>query len=205
MEHADFRKWQIDADSGDMFFTDLPYAKEYLPLYSELGKLAKHGLKPGGILMVYAGAFFFDEIIIRLREHLSFVWPVVAINQECSQPSWSRPFFSGHRQIPVFSKGVPKWSVGGRVKIDRYIKDTFQRDGKEKDLHEWQQPVDEAMYYIGAMTQPGDLIIDPCLGSGTTAEAVYRLGGRSFRGCDIEEGCVMIARERISKLQTHAV
>ena len=43
---------------------------------------------------------------------------------------------------------------------------------------------------------PGDLVVDPFLGSGTTAEAALR-EGRRFLGGDADGKCVGLARERV--------
>ena len=43
-------------------------------------------------------------------------------------------------------------------------------------------------------SNPGDLVVDPFLGAGTTAIAAIR-NGRVFAGCDIDERYVEIARK----------
>jgi DNA modification methylase len=47
-------------------------------------------------------------------------------------------------------------------------------------------------------SNPGDLVVDPFLGAGTTAMAALR-NGRSFTGCDIDERYVQISRERVMR------
>ena len=49
-------------------------------------------------------------------------------------------------------------------------------------------------------TRPGDLILDPFLGSGTTGVAAVQLG-RRFIGIEIDEGYFKIAKSRIEKAQ----
>jgi len=46
---------------------------------------------------------------------------------------------------------------------------------------------------------PGDVIFDPFMGSGTTAVAAKKLG-RHYFGCDISEEYVKLARERVAKI-----
>jgi DNA modification methylase len=50
------------------------------------------------------------------------------------------------------------------------------------------------------VSEPGELIIDPFLGSGTTAVAAV-LEGRRFLGCDIDPGCVETTRRRLEQLE----
>ena len=50
------------------------------------------------------------------------------------------------------------------------------------------------------VSEPGELILDPFLGSGTTAVAAV-LEGRRFLGCDIDPGCVETTRRRLEQLE----
>lgn len=201
IEHCDFRKLKLEPASVDLIFTDPLYGKKYLPLYSDLAGFAAQFLKPDGILMAYVPQVYFNQVIRRLDEHLGFLWPCVLVNDECSLPNFHRGFFTGHRPVLVYT--TAKSNRLRKVAIQKssdYVRDTFKRSRKEKSLHAYQQPVDEAMYFIGKLTQPGDLIVDCFGGSFTTAEAVYRLGGRRFLGCDIDEKCVAMGRKRLAKV-----
>tara|TARA_B100000686_G_scaffold291182_1_gene319049 strand:- start:519 stop:1622 length:1104 start_codon:yes stop_codon:yes gene_type:complete len=66
-----------------------------------------------------------------------------------------------------------------------------------KKAHPTQKP--EALIYrvLLASTKPGDLVLDPFLGSGTTA-AVAKKMGRHFIGIERDENYIRIARERIT-------
>ena len=77
-----------------------------------------------------------------------------------------------------------------------WIEDLYNGNGPEKSNHDWQQALDESVYMISHLTKPGDLIVDPFLGSGTTALATI-FEGRRFIGCDIDIAAVMTARQRI--------
>ncbi len=65
--------------------------------------------------------------------------------------------------------------------------------------HPTQKP--EALLHrvIMASTKPGDVILDPFFGTGTTGAAARRLG-RHYIGIEREEGYAKIAAERISKV-----
>ena len=68
----------------------------------------------------------------------------------------------------------------------------------EKSLHPWAQSITEAFYYVETLTQPGDIVADVFGGTGTTAEASFRLG-RRFCGTEIEKETYEIAFGRLSK------
>ena len=69
--------------------------------------------------------------------------------------------------------------------------------GPEKEHHDWQQGVKEVDQFIEALTEPGELVVDPFLGSGRTAVSAKRLG-RRFRGCDVDADAVAVARVRVA-------
>jgi len=62
--------------------------------------------------------------------------------------------------------------------------------------HPTQKPVALMEYLIKTYTDEGDVVLDPYLGSGTTAVAAKQLG-RHWIGVDISPECCAIARERI--------
>lgn len=68
-----------------------------------------------------------------------------------------------------------------------------------KKAHSTQKP--EALLYrvILASTHPGDIVLDPFSGSGTTA-AVARKLKRHYIGIEMDSGYVVVARERINKI-----
>ena len=74
------------------------------------------------------------------------------------------------------------------------IKDT---DGKS--LHNTQKPMDLLRRVILSSTKPGDIILDPFVGSGTTAAAARELG-RNFIGIDRDNGYVNAARARTDEI-----
>ena len=49
---------------------------------------------------------------------------------------------------------------------------------------------------VRRFTTPGQLVVDPFLGSGTTAAVALR-SGRRFIGCEIDEKYVEITRARL--------
>ena len=66
-----------------------------------------------------------------------------------------------------------------------------------KRTHPTQKPIDLFSELVKIHSNKGDTIIDPFLGSGTTAEAAYRLD-RNFKGCDIDPNYVANAQARIA-------
>jgi site-specific DNA-methyltransferase (adenine-specific) len=62
-----------------------------------------------------------------------------------------------------------------------------------------EKPVELLETLIRQSSEPGDLVVDPFLGSGATGVAALQLG-RRFAGCDIEERAIELAQQRCSAL-----
>ena len=67
---------------------------------------------------------------------------------------------------------------------------------REKRYHPTQKPLKLIKALIEKHSNPNDLIVDPFLGSGTTAIAAIQTG-RRFSGCDINAKYVKVAQQRI--------
>jgi site-specific DNA-methyltransferase (adenine-specific) len=72
---------------------------------------------------------------------------------------------------------------------------------RANDDHEAKFPLELPRRVIKLLTEPGELVLDCFLGSGTTAMAAFQ-EGRQYMGIEIEERYVKLARERISAFQS---
>lgn len=73
----------------------------------------------------------------------------------------------------------------------------YVKDSKEKKVaHPTQKALEVMKWCVSEFSKPGDLILDPFLGSGTTAVAA-KLLGRRYIGIEKEEEYVDIAYERL--------
>lgn len=70
------------------------------------------------------------------------------------------------------------------------------RHSKRRDPHPCQLPVPLLERILLMSTDPGDAVLDPFLGTGTTAIAARRLG-RHFIGIELDETYAQIAREKL--------
>lgn len=69
-----------------------------------------------------------------------------------------------------------------------------------KTAHPTQKPESLLYRIIMASTNPGDIILDPFFGTGTSGAVAKKLG-RNFIGIDQEKAYVELARERIAKVE----
>jgi modification methylase len=71
--------------------------------------------------------------------------------------------------------------------------------GKVRTKHPTQKPLALVLEWVENSCPPGGLVLDPFVGSGTTAEACIRLG-LNFIGIDEKSDYCEIARNRLSKV-----
>jgi modification methylase len=86
------------------------------------------------------------------------------------------------------------WNIGATPRGERL------RDAQGNKLHPTQKPEELLKRIILASSNPGDVVLDPFLGSGTTA-AVAKLLRRDWIGIEREDLYVLVSAERISMVQ----
>lgn len=80
--------------------------------------------------------------------------------------------------IVLYRDKLPKFNNGGRM-IFNWFK--WTKDSKEvPKIHPTQKPVMLLKELIRISTDEGDVVIDPCAGSGTTLRAARELGRNSY-------------------------
>lgn len=70
------------------------------------------------------------------------------------------------------------------------------RDNKTPKVHPTQKPVPLLERLIEIFTDPNDVIIDPCAGSGSTLLAASNLGRRAY-GFEIKKDFYKLATEKV--------
>lgn len=70
-------------------------------------------------------------------------------------------------------------------------------NAKEKTVHPTQKPIKLIERIIEIGTKPDDIILDNCMGSGTTGIACLNVGKRDFIGIELDKTYFNIAKERL--------
>lgn len=123
------------------------------------------------------------------------------------QPTYNPQKISGHiRKVStVAHKRNSKQSTNyNEIKnhtydsTERYPKSVwlFAKDTQKCALASTQKPVAVLKRLIEIFTDPGDIVIDPCAGSGTTLRAAYELG-RSAYGFEIDRNFYQRAKDEM--------
>ena len=84
----------------------------------------------------------------------------------------------------------------GKRKRTDFVADFVFSEDSGKTFHDWEQSIKEADYYISHLTEIGNTILDPMMGSGTTGVSSLGLN-RDFIGIEKEKRTFDIAQARI--------
>jgi DNA modification methylase len=92
------------------------------------------------------------------------------------------------------------WYVKGKYE-GQTVTDVIYAGAAEKDAFNWQQGEAGFAKLVSDFTRPGDLVLDPMCGTGTTGVAAVGLG-RQFVGIDIDPDRIATAKVRLHERAT---
>jgi adenine-specific DNA-methyltransferase len=92
----------------------------------------------------------------------------------------------------------------GKNPGDVWVFPNVKNNHIEKTIHPCQFPVELAERLVLSMTCPGDRVLDPYMGVGSTVIAAVRHGREGY-GCDTEPDYVEVARRRLGALRAGAL
>lgn len=103
-------------------------------------------------------------------------------------------------KLPKFRNGCQTDENGKNIRgTGRMVFNWFEweKDGKDiPKIHPAQKPVKLLKKLIEIFTDEGDVVIDPCCGSGTTLRASYELGRNSY-GFEVDRNFCNLAKEKM--------
>jgi ParB-like chromosome segregation protein Spo0J len=196
VRHGDFREVlaNVADQSVDAIVTDPPYDKAGVPLFADFARLAARVLKPGRLAAIYAGKLALDEEMRHLADGgLSYVWHGAVFLRGRHTNVRSRMVRGLHRSVLLYSAGhyLPRHWI-----VDAVLLEEGHGGPESRPLHQWQQAIDPVRHWVRAISEPGEVVLDPFCGSGTTAVACVA-ERRRFLGCDIDAGSVATTIERL--------
>lgn len=99
--------------------------------------------------------------------------------------------------IVLYRDKLPKFRNNGKMIFNCM---DWQRDNETPKIHPTQKPIKVLMHLIRIFTDEGDVIIDPCAGSGSTLLAAAKMGRKSY-GFEIDRQFYKDAKELLSTYQ----
>jgi len=184
---------QVEHASIDWIITDPPYPKEYINVYGDLSMLAESVLKPGGSLLVMAGQSYLPEVIDQLSTSLRYHWALAYLTPGGQAPHlFDRKVNTFWKPVLWFTKGQYHGATVGDV-VKSAVNDN------DKRFHHWGQSESGIAELIEKFTKPGDMILDPFVGGGSTAAVAVTLG-RQFIGADISADAISMTKARLAEV-----
>lgn len=97
--------------------------------------------------------------------------------------------------LVLYREKLPKFNNDGHMVFDWMA---WERDkiGAYPKIHPTQKPVNLLKKLIEIFTDEGDVVIDPCAGSGSTLRAAMELNRNSY-GFEIDKKCYKMAKEEM--------
>jgi 16S rRNA G966 N2-methylase RsmD len=184
---GDFREVLADLHDIDAVITDPPYPHEFIPLLEDLAIWADKVLGPDGVLAVLMGQTYLPDVYRLLDGHRPYRWTACYLTDG--------PGYVSH-QRRVQSNWKPLIIYGGGPRFADVIRSEGQ-DADAKSNHRWGQDYAAFHTIIERLTERGQTVADPFMGSGTTLLAAHALGRHAI-GADVDAAAVSTARERLS-------
>jgi site-specific DNA-methyltransferase (adenine-specific) len=183
----------------------------------------KRVMQPNGAVVLTASQPFTAQVVMSNPQWFKYAW-VWEKNVATGHLNANRCPMKKHEDILVFAQGQPMYhpqmqpgkpykmkrkpindngsNYGNITRTDtineglRFPVSIIQFD-RETGLHPTQKPVALFEYLIRTYTNPGDLVLDNCMGSGTTAIACINTG-RNFIGFETDPKYYQICLDRIA-------
>ncbi|QBR00619.1 DNA-methyltransferase [Paraburkholderia pallida] len=205
--------------------SDMRSGEDFLAWTYEWLDLAIPKLKASGSLYVFCTWQYAPEIFVYLKSKMTMINEIVWDRRVPSMGGTTRRFTSVHDNIGFFAVSkdyyfdldpvrIPydavtkkarsrklfegsKWLELGYNPKDVWSVSRLHRQHAERVDHPTQKPLEIVERMVLASCPPGGRVLDPFMGSGTTAVACAR-HRREFVGYEINESYCAIARERVS-------
>jgi len=192
--HGDCKEVLPKLEKVDLVLTDPPYLKEFLYTYDYLANFCPQIMERGASLVTIVGHYAIPEVLKKFDGKLKYRW-MFCMNQ----------FEGSHARMAMGIEVMWKpclWFVKEAYPQGRgFIRDGLVitgTDGQDKNNHKWEQDSSWAEFFIEKLSEKKGIVLDPFLGSGTTAYCAKKLNHKCI-GIEIEEKYCEIAAKRCSQ------
>jgi DNA modification methylase len=193
--HGDCRDVLPTLETVGMVLTDPPYPAKFQHLFGEMAAAT--------LPLVERGAS-----LVTLRGHDQLLDVGAAIKAT----GW-RYWWCGGMRHTVYRRLPGKWVAAMWKPALWFVKES-RREGdtrtpfdmmagekRDKRYHEWGQPDGWFRHWLENLTDPGDVVLDPFMGAGTTLIAAVRAGRRAI-GIETDETHCETAARRVMDLSS---
>ena len=217
-------KWQGNKTGGDWYMVNENWDKMTEPEYMGFTRQWIGGchriLKDGGSIYISCTYHNIAEIMIVLKQLEFKINNVITWYKTNAMPNMTKRVFTHSTEFVVWAVKGKKWvfSYEELKKINperqkdgslKQMRDVWSmplvqggerlRGGNGRALHPTQKPEEMLRRIITASSTKGGLVLDPFLGSGTTAVIAKQLG-RNWVGIEKEKQYIKAAEKRLKNL-----
>jgi 16S rRNA G966 N2-methylase RsmD len=185
---GDFSEVLADLRDLDAIITDPPYEEDFLPRLRHLAILADRILKPDGVMAVLIGKMYLPRVYALLEGYRPYRWTACYYAPGASTMSFN---------VNVSSSWKPLIIYGGEKRFHDVFKSNHADAQAGQAMHKWGQDMEAFKSIIEALTEPGDTIVDPFAGGGTTLLAA-KSAGRNAIGAEIDSTCEVFKLEQLT-------
>ena len=191
----------VAPESVAAVITDPPWSE--MQAWEDLARVSAQVLRPGGTLAAMASKEDLPGVLDRLRAgakgtDLEYRWLIGYGLPKLGSTVHSTKFTSQWHPVIVMSR---------RRRTSGYAPDTIVAEwlahSRLRLHHKWEKDVPGFQTLIEWFAAPGELVVDPFIGGGTTGVAALQ-AGRRFFGSDLDAQCVDIAGRRLDGLEAAA-
>jgi site-specific DNA-methyltransferase (adenine-specific) len=218
-------KWEGNKTGGDWYMVNENWDKMTAPEYMQFSRKWIGGcyraLKDGGSIYIACSYHNIGEMIIVLKQLNFKINNIITWQKTNAMPNMTRRVFTHSTEFVIWAVKGKKWTFNyeelrkinpekqkdGSIKQMRDVWALPLVQGKErirgkngKALHPTQKPEEMLKRIIIASSNKGDVVLDPFLGSGTTAVVAKRLK-RDWIGIEKEKKYIEISKKRIKEIK----
>lgn len=206
--YASNPQWYIDGDNSkgessfankQFFDTDKNFnLSEFFHFCSKIVKPEPKEKGQAGCMLVFC-AFEQQSVLIEEAKKHNFKGyiPLTFYKNYSPQVLKANMKIVGNTEYAIlfYRDKLPKFNNNGRMIFNTM---PMERDTLTPKIHPTQKPISILKYLIEMFTDKGDVVIDPCAGSGTTLLASEQLGRKSY-GFEIKKDFVKQFNEKLKK------
>lgn len=208
----------------DAIIADLPYGTtacswDTIIPFEPLWENYKRLVKGNGAVVLFGSQPFTSKLVMSNLEWFKYEWIWEKEQGTNFLDAWRKPYKTHENLIvfcenspnynPQFTKGQPyingihresqvynSFNDKRALKTHGRLPRSVQKFNREVGLHSTQKPIALLSYLIRTYTDPGEIILDNTMGSGTTLVAAQREGRRAV-GIELDEDYCKIAIDRL--------
>ena len=183
----------IDPATVDLLLTDPPYG---INLDTDYAQMKYEGGGPGKVYAsVAADDAPFDPVHL-LTFGRCVVWGANNFSDKLPAGRWLT--WDKVNPHPFQAAAELAWHNCGGRSVDVFRQSVAFTKAKDGAVHPTQKPVGLMRWIIDKWTKPGDLVLDPYMGSGPVAQACHELG-RRYIGIELVEDYCKVAVSRLAQ------